>query len=111
MPYQVYRQNYTLSDNNKKATKTGDDSQFNCNILGNQQISSGLHQWTVKIVQSTYGGIMIGIAPSDVDRNQTINISFMRLVLLLQEIISLFWTTNKLLRQVVFKYWSINPRI
>jgi len=62
-------QNYTLSNNNKTATKSGRYSTWDCVILGNKKHSKGTHQWTVKIISNTYIAIMIGVAPFDIDRN------------------------------------------
>jgi len=61
-------QNITLSNDNKKATQTG-LVYGHCNILGNKQVSCGLHQWTVKLVKMRME-IIIGIAPFDVNKNQ-----------------------------------------
>jgi len=53
--------NYTLSNNNKTATKSVDEYEWNANVLG-KRFSKGHHQWTIKFTKVT-SQIYIGVAP------------------------------------------------
>jgi len=59
--------NYILSINDKRATKTGQTKWDTC-ILGNQQVSSGVYVWTLSIVHSIKSYIMVGISPANINR-------------------------------------------
>jgi hypothetical protein len=62
--------NYALSNNDKYATKVGKDTAWDCNVLGNIIVSSGIHLWNVKILKSKFSNIMIGVVPSDANVSQ-----------------------------------------
>jgi len=58
--------NYTLSNNNKTATKAGSGWLA---LTGSKRISNGSHQWTIKITSGGASGFLIGVAPFDINKN------------------------------------------
>jgi len=57
--------NYALSNDDKCAAKIGKEIGWDCNVLGNIIVNSGIHLWKVKIIKSKFSNIMIGVVPSD----------------------------------------------
>jgi len=58
-------QNYELSNDNKIATKTGNDG-FDCTIIGNKEIPKNqISQWVFKINSDVNGAFIIGVGPDN----------------------------------------------
>ena len=65
--------NYSLSNNNKIITKTGNNNGWDVTAITNSNILNGIHRWSLKIINTQNSNFMIGIAPNSINQSQQNN--------------------------------------